>query len=486
VGQLLTESMVLAGAGGAAGLALAAGGRMLLSRNLPRNVDVMTEVLRFHVDAPVVICAVAAAAVTVITAGLLPAFRVTRVALTTVTRLGDRATAAGGGSRIERAGVIVQVALALLLVTTASLLTATLLKLSAVDPGLRAKDVYVSAIETRGTALEQAGIVPIHGDILARVRAIPGVEHAALATYVPFFGGRRATRDLELVAGTAGPLRDVVLDAVTPDFFASTGIAILAGRDIQASDAAGTEPVAVLAESVARRLGGGAELVGRHLRVAGQTSAVATIVGIARDARLNEIRREAPFVFYMPVTQTGAWPFLELTVRAPNAPPAFDRVLSRAVNDAAPSARVRFGSTLDAELRAALARERFAAVLASVFAVIALGLTAVGLYGLMTQQVARRRSELGVRVALGARGADLVALVARHSLWLVGMGVMLGVPLAVLAGRWIAPELYGVRAWEPSLFVASTLVLALTSAVALALPARRAAMTDPLTALKDT
>jgi predicted permease len=485
VRQLLTESVVLAGAGGAAGLALAAAGRMLLSRNLPRNVDVMTEVLRFHVDAPVVICALTAAATTVIAAGLLPAFRVTRVALTTVTRLGDRITAAGGGSRLERAGVVVQVALALLLVTTASLLTATLLKLSAVDPGLHAGDVYVSSIETRGTAIEAGGMVPIHAGILERVRAIPGVEHAAMATYVPFFGGRRATRDLELVAGSTGPLRDVVLDAVTPDFFAAAGIAILAGRDIRPEEVAGSEPVAVLTESVARRLGGGADLIERHLRVTRQAAAVATIVGIAHDARLNDIRREAPLVFYMPVTQTGPWPFLELTVRAPQAPPAFERVLGRAVNDVAPAARVRFGSTLDTELRAALARERFAATLASLFAFSALGLTAVGLYGLMTQQVARRRSELGVRVALGARGANLVALVARHSLGPVAAGVVLGAPLAMVAGRAIAPELYGIRAWEPSLFAASIATLAVTSAIALAVPARRAARTDPLTALKS-
>jgi putative ABC transport system permease protein len=189
-------------------------------------------------------------------------------------------------------------------------------------------------------------------------------------------------------------------------------------------------------------------------------------------------------VFYAPVTQTGPWPFLELTVRAGLAPPGFDRRLRAAVSAVAPEARVRFGSTLETELRSALAPERLAAVLASIFAVIALGLAAIGLYGVVAQQVARRTSELGVRVALGARGTDLAAIVARRSMVLVGAGLALGLPLAVLAGRLLAPQLYGVRAWEPSILTTSVAILIVTAALALVVPACRAARTDPLTAMK--
>lgn len=484
VAQLLTESVMLACAAGVAGLALAAGGRMLLTRSLPRNVDVMTEIVRFHVDTPVVLCTIAMSIAAVLLAGIVPALRATRVQIATVTKSGDRLTSDGRGFWLERAGVIVQVALAVLLVTTASLLAGTLSRLSAIDTGLRAQDVFVSAVETRGTSLEAAGIVPIHADMLARVRALPGVEHAAMATYVPFFGGRRATRGLELVGGAAGPLPGVVMDAITPDFFASTGIAIVRGRDFSAADAAGSEPVVVLTQSVAQRLGGGADLLGGHVRISGQASAIATVVGIARDAKLNSVRSAAPLLFYAPVTQTGTWPFLELTVRARLAPPDFDRRLRAAVNAVAPEARVRFPSTLETELRAALAPERFAAALASIFAVVALGLSAIGLYGLVAQQVARRSSELGVRVALGARGSDLAALVARQSLSLVAAGLVLGLPLALVAGSLIGPQLYGLRSWEPSILATSVVVMLFTAALALAVPARRAARTDPLTAMK--
>jgi hypothetical protein len=240
----------------------------------------------------------------------------------------------------------------------------------------------------------------------------------------------------------------------------------------------------VLTESVARRLGGGAALIGGHVKITGDATAIATVVGIARDAKLNSVRSAAPLLFYAPVTQTGAWPFLELTVRARLSPADFDRRLRAAVNAVAPQARVRFPSTLETELGAALAPERFAAALASVFAVIALGLSAIGLYGLVAQQVARRSAELGVRVALGARGSDLAALVARHSLSLVAAGLVLGLPLALVAGNLIGPQLYGLRSWEPSILAASVAVMLITAALAIAVPARRAAKTDPLTAMK--
>ena len=484
VRQLLAESVLLAVAGGGAGLALAAGGRALLSASLPRNFDVMTDVVRFHVDTPVMLCTIVTALLTVVFAGVVPAMHATGVEIASVTKGGDRITAAPGGHQWERVGVSLQVALALLLLTAASLLAGTLSKLSAIDTGLRAQDVFVLAVETRGTSLEGAGIVPIHTDILERVRALPGVEHAAMATFVPFFGGRRSTRQLELIGQPADPLPSVVMDAVTPDFFAATGIALVAGRDFGPADTSGSGPVVVLAESVARRLGGGPDLIGRHVRVSAQSIAVATVIGIARDAKLNDVRGAAPLVFYAPVTQTGTWPFLEVTIRARQAPPGFDRQLRAAVNTVAPDARVRFSSTLETELRAALAPERSAAVLASIFAVIALGLAAIGLYGVVAQQVSSRTSELGVRVALGARGADLAAMVARNGAALVGAGLAIGLPLAVLAGRLLAPELYGVRSWEPSVLATAVGVLIVTSALAVAGPAHRAAKTDPLITMK--
>jgi putative ABC transport system permease protein len=484
VQQLLAESVLLAVVGGGAGLGLAAGGRALLSANLPRNFDVMTEVVRFHVDAPVMLCTIVTALLTVLLAGVVPAMHATQVEIASVTKAGDRITAATGGHRWERVGVRLQVALALLLLSTASLLAGTLSHLSAIDTGLRAQDVFVLAVETRGTSLEAAGIVPIHSDILERLHALPGVDHAAMATFVPFFGGRRSTRQLELIDKPADPIPDVVMDAVTPDFFAAIGIPVVAGRDFGPADASGSGPVVVLSESVAQRLGGGHDLVGRHVRVSGQRSEVATVIGIARDAKLNDVRSAAPLVFYAPVTQTGMWPFLEVAIRAPLASPGFDRQLHAVVHAVAPDARLRFGSTLETELRAALAPERLAAVLALIFAVIALGLAAIGLYGVVAQQVSSRTSEFGVRVALGASGADLAAMVARHGAALVGTGLAIGVPLAMLAGRLLAPELYGVRSWEPSVLTAAVGIVIVTSALALAVPAHRAAKTDPLIAIK--
>ncbi len=156
-------------------------------------------------------------------------------------------------------------------------------------------------------------------------------------------------------------------------------------------------------------------------------------------------------------------------------------MMSAAIASVAPEARVRFQSTLETELAASFARERFAAALASIFAIVALALSAMGLYGLMTQHVARRRTELGVRVALGARAVDVIALVAHRGAVLVAIGLGIGLPLALVAGRLLAPELYGLRAWEPSVFLLSVGVLSVTAALALAIPARRAARTDPLT-----
>jgi putative ABC transport system permease protein len=478
---LLLEGVLLAAAGGSLGFALAAWARALLTSAIPTNLNSIADVAQFQVRPPVMGFTVAVCLASVLLTAVWPALRATSVDAVVAIRTGAQLAARGSGRFLQRVGVVVQVALALVLVSTASLLAATLYQLSRVDSGVRPDHVFLAAAETRGTSLELGGIVPVHQEILQRVRALPDVERAAMATYVPFFGGRQFEETISLE--TSPVFHDVLMVAITPDFLGTIGTSLTMGRDVVPTDGPTSAPVVVVSEALARVLGNDPDIVGRRVRLGGR-DATATIVGVARDVKLNSLRSEAEPVVYVPATQSGSWPFFELVVRASKPLPGFERRLATTIITAAPGIQVRRESTLATEIDSSLARERFTGLLAALFGVIALGLAAMGIYGVVAYQVARRTSEFGVRAALGARGADLLWLVARGMLPSVAAGIALGIPLALLAARAIAPQLYGVEPVSPGLFTSSLAVLLVTAAFAVALPAQRAARVDPITSLR--
>lgn len=481
---LLAESVLLALGSGAIGCAIALAGRHALSWALPRNWSSMAEVLRVHVEWPVLAFASTAALATVVLAGLVPALRVTGVDLVDVIKRGP-GPGASDRFNLERAGVVVQVALSLMLVTGAVLLVTTARRLSSVDSGIVPGGVVVASVETRGTPLERDGIMPIYAGIMREASRVAGVEHAAMSSSLPFFGGRRTRQALTLDGDTpAGSSSGEILVAVTPEFFATNGIAIMSGRAFSDGDRSGSTPVVILSQALALTLGRGENLLGRQVRLAGTPGRVATIVGIAHDTKLNDLRDGSPPVFYRPVAQTSDWPFLELTVRSARPAPEVMREVSAAILRAAPDVRINILSTMDAEVSASTVRERLAAGLATAFGGVALVLAALGIYGLMAQDVIRRAREFGVRSALGARGVNLLALVLRTSFVPLLIGVGIGGPLAAAAGHAVRAELFGVRPLEPLVLAMCTVAILFVGAAAVALPAIRAAKADPIACLK--
>jgi ABC-type lipoprotein release transport system permease subunit len=226
------------------------------------------------------------------------------------------------------------------------------------------------------------------------------------------------------------------------------------------------------------------EPLGTLIQLGGSDAAPVQIVGIAGDARYRDVRAPASPMVYLPLTQAHHQEVTTLVLRMAGDPTAAAAPLRQAIVAAAPGIQIRSVGTMANAMSEALARERFTAVLASVFGAIALALAVIGLYGIVSYNVAQRTSEIGIRIALGAERSRVIWSVLRHSLGLVAVGVMIGLPLAFIAGRAIASQLWGVGAHDPSLLIGSIVLLAVAAGAASLLPALRAARLDPLIALR--
>jgi putative ABC transport system permease protein len=482
VRQLLTESVMLGLLGGVLAVPFAAWGTLGVERLIPTPMAVYADIVRWHFKPALLAFTAAVSLACVLVFGLVPAFRAARANLTASLKSGGRGTLGGGRRLLDRGVVVAQLALALLLISSASLLTSTLRNIARVDGGFASSGVTVVSIETRGTPYGAAGIVPIHDEILRRVRLVPGVERAGMVTIAPIAGGRNI--EVRLESGGRASERMTLVGA-TPGYLGAMGIRLAAGRDFTTRDDSTSERVAIVSETLARRAFGSGAAVGATIRMRSDTTQTFRVVGVARDTRMYGLRGERVPVIYAPVTQTGYWPFLGLTVRMPDGSESLTRRVIAEIELAAPGVRIRRVTTMRAEVRESMFTERVTASIASLFGALALVLAAIGIYGVVAFAVARRTNELGVRIALGAQRADILALVLRSSLGLVAAGVVIGAPLAFVAGRTLRAQLFGVSAHDPMLLLGALGVLVAVALVATAAPARRAARIDPLVALRS-
>jgi putative ABC transport system permease protein len=480
--QLVTESLLLGALGGALALPLAAWGTRGVERMIPAPMFVYADIVRWQ-PKPALLLFTAVISIACVTLfGLVPAFRATHTDLSISLKLGGRGTVGGRRRMLDRGVVVAQLSFALLLTSAASLLMTTLRNIAHEDGGFAASGVTLVSIETRGTPYERSGIVPLHAEILRRVRAVPGVEHAGMSTMMPIAGGRRMTVKLDASGEVAW--RSIILAGVTPGYLASAGIALRAGRDFTDLDDAASERVAIISESVAQRALPGRNPLGASIRVRGDSMHVFRVVGVARDTKMAGLRGERVPVLYAPVTQTGEWPFLGLAVRIPDGAEALTRRVTSAVEAAAPGVRIRKISTMRGEIGDSMFSERLAASVATLFGGLALLLAAIGIYGVIAFNVARRTNEIGVRMALGATRVDVLGLVLRSSFVLLALAVVVGAPMAFMAGRALQSQLYGVSAHDPVLLLLALGLLGAIALLATAIPARRATRIDPLVALR--
>jgi putative ABC transport system permease protein len=479
--QWLTESVLLAILGGAGGLLLAHWSAPLL------HVAGIPEAVPLATNGRVLLFMFGLAAASGILFGLAPVLQTVRS--DTISALRDEGGAVATGShaaRMRRAFVVFQVAMSLMLLVGAGLFLRTLRNAHAVDLGYRLDSTMVADInlDVRGYS-QEAGLVA-YGQILDRLRAIPGVAAAGAARVTVLSGGARTVsvsidgRPVERdgsnsIAVRANIISDGYLDAL--------GIGLLRGRDFTPADSATAPRVAIVSRSLAARLWPNEDPIGKTL-VGGVPS---TVVGLVPDTVYRTaLEREPPPFYYLPLAQNYE-SGVALHVRAASGDPlALLQSVRATVRSVDPAVVVARPQKLRSVFEQSIASQRMMATLVGLFGAIALMLAAVGLYGVMAHLAGQRRTEIGIRLALGANPASILRLILTEGMRLVLIGAAIGLGGAIVSTRWISSQLFGVRPADPLSFVAGCALLMTVAVFACLIPARRAMRVDPAVALRST
>ncbi len=483
--QLLTETLLLVLTGTVLGIALAWAATVALLHELPSNATQLGDVIAWRVSPTILLFTILAMVCCTLVAGIWPARRAARTDVLAAMSGADRAASRGRSWAAERVLTCTQMALALVLASSASLFVATLRNLQRGDGGYRTRNVLVARVEFGGAKADAPRLVR---SLETAMTQVPGVDAAALSLAAPVLSDAIYMLPIEVVDHARAKGEDPPwFNAVSPGFFASTGVGLVAGREFDDNDTDGREPVAIVNETFARRYFGPSNPVGRSLTLVLKDRRQLRIVGVAHDAQYSDVHANPTPMWYMPLDQAlplGEGPRLALTLRTSADPVSVASTVRRTIGEVAPAAYIRTLASVGQLLDDALARERFAAALAAIFGTVALGLAALGVYGVTARSVARRTSEIGIRMALGAAPADALWLVMRHTIVVALCGVAVGAPLAIAANKGVASQLYGIRATDPRVLIGAALVLTLVAVVAALLPGRRAARVDPVIALR--
>ena len=486
--QLLTESVLLAFVGGAAGLLLATWGAQLLLRFAPDNLPRLGEV---GLDGRALAFTALASLATGVIFGLVPAIQASRPGVNEALRESGRTGAGASGQRLRNAFVVAEVALALVLLAGAGLTLKSFWRLQAVDPGFNPDGVLTMRLMLPFTTHPQISErAAFFRQVVERLRALPGVAAAGAVSRIPMApGSNSGTMTGENSAvGPNDPQVEVETRWASPAYFQSMGIALLRGRDFNDADVEGTLPVAVVDESFARRFYPNDDPIGKRIKRGGPRSANPwkTIIGVVRSVRNQRLDISSLPQAYFPVFQEADTMYnLSFAVRASGVEPlGLTQSVRAAVLEVDRNQPVFDVKPLRQIVADSIALRRLALLLLTVFAVVALALAAAGIYGVMAYSVTQRAHEIGVRMALGARGSDVLRLVVRQGLKLALFGVALGLVVALALTRLMEALLFGVSATDPLTFAGITLLLLVVALMACWIPARRATRVDPMIALR--
>ena len=485
VRQLLVESLVLSLAGGALGLFVSAWLGKAMIAALPFEDAALT--LRAEPDLRLALFALALTFVTAALFGIVPALQTTRVALAST--LKNEAAAVIGGAapfRFRRALVVAQIALSLLLLVGAGLFSRSLRNLRALDPGFQPERLVTFSVDPSRNGLD----IPGQLDVLARIRealsAEPGVRSASISD-LPFMtnSDNSATITIPGYEAKEGEDMNPNFACVAPAFFETLGIAVVAGRPITESDGPRAPRVAVVNESFARHYFGG-QALGRRFGYGRrpETSSI-EIVGVVKDGKAASLREEQRRFVFLSHAQREVLGSMTYYVRTAGEPDALLGRVNTLVRGVDPDLPVGELKTMRAQVRESLFVERMVAALSAAFGVLATLLAALGLYGLMAFAVSLRTREIGIRMALGAERRDVLRMVLRDVAVLVAVGVALGLPGGYGIGRVVETQLFGLNARDPLTFAAATAALLAVALLAGYIPARRAALVDPMVALRS-
>jgi predicted permease len=483
VRQLLTESLCLAIAGGLVGLVLA----RLLREGLLRLVSDSTIALPASLDVRTLGFVFLLTLAAGLLLGLLPVARITKAQAATGLREGRGIAGSAAWLRVGKLVVVGQLALSLPLLAGAGLLVRTLVNLQRVDLGYAKEAVLTVRVDAQSAGYDPLRQGAAIEELLARVRAIPGVRAATFSNNGLFGGSDNG--DQIIVDGytpKGGRDRGSSYDAVGPAYFSTLGIPVILGREITEQDRAGGRMVCVINETFAKRFFEGRNPIGLHVtQVYAEDRHTYEVVGVVRDSRQNRLRGEIEHRFYTPATQPaaaiGAVTFI-IRPRGDGATVLPD--VRRVLRQAEPAMPILRAAPLTAAIDTRLVQDRLMAQLSLAFGAVAILLAAIGLYGVLSYGVARRTNEIGIRKALGAQQGALIAMILRETGWLLLAGLVAGSAVAVAALRVISNRLYGLSPSDPGTFAIAIVGLALVAAFAAWLPAWRAARVDALAALR--
>jgi macrolide transport system ATP-binding/permease protein len=496
--QILTECVLLSLIGGAAGVAVAyAGSHEILALAFPHSVN---NPVQTSPSLPVLGFAFLISLLTGIFFGTAPAGLSSKAHPAEALRGVNRSTM-NRSSLPQRALVVFQVALSIVLLTGAALFTRSLMNLEHQNLGVVTTNRYVMQFDPQSAGYTVERLPALYQQIEDRFSALPAMAHVSIAMYSPLEGNNWADCVIQEGHSTPGPNDRCgsTWDRVSKGFLDSIGVPVVRGRGFKEQDSNASQPVALVNQSFAKRFFPNQDPIGKHFGTGGeQYSGSWEIVGVFADFKMTNPRTEMQPVFLRSLNQQFSG-FKEKDKIADEESSMFANCLilnfsqpqmdaealaRRTLSEVNPNLTVFRFSSLDAQVAGNFNQDRLIARLSSLFGVLALTLASVGLYGVMSFFVARRTSEIGIRMAMGASRSGVVSMVLRGAFWQILVGLALGIPAAVLASHFMEKLLYGVSGYDPLAFLGATLILATCTAVAGYIPARRAASIDPMQALR--
>ncbi|HEV8147749.1 MAG TPA: ABC transporter permease [Bryobacteraceae bacterium] len=483
VRQLLVEGALVAIAAGAIGLLMVAWSGDALARILPQNFAPLG---RIHLDARVLAFTFLISLLTSLLFGALPAFR--------ASRLGDHTRSVTTGRRTRRAQnlvVVSEIALSVVLLAGAGLLIKSFARLLSVDPGFRTHGVLTMKIALPPSRYPNTSdLAAFYQRAIENIRQVPGVESAGIVPMLPL-GGSGSSGCYEIEEHPSDPTKKCPEGdrrPVSADYFRTMGIELLRGRYFDARDEAEKLPrVAIVDETLAAKSWPGENPIGKRIKLSGAKSdrPFVQVVGVVRHVHNRDLSVPSRVQLYWPYSQ-GPWPFTAVVVRATAGDPmALARPVERAILGVDPEMPVYAIRSMDDVLARSVAQRKLTMALVLAFSVLAALLAAIGIYGVLAYGVAQRAREIGIRMAVGARRADVVALIGAEAVWLAFAGLAIGIAGALALARFASGQLFGVSPADLQVFAVASGLVGAISLLAAFIPARRAASIDPMSALRQ-
>ncbi len=432
-------------------------------------------------DARVFLFGLAASILTAVVVSLAPILATRTIDLQQVSGTAPRVTALLGRPTLRDLMVVSQIAVSLAMLVGAGLLVHSFKSLRSVDPGFRADNLLLVSLDPAAAGYGSSRIDGFWRDTLQRIAHVPGVQHVSLGRTVPLAPSRQRQKVLDM----SGAFVEIDTNFVGPDYFRTLDIPVAQGREFDGNDRRESRLVAIVNEQFARRFWPGEDAVGKQIHVKTGEGQRHEVVGVVKDVKYRELRGDVSPMVYRPILQTRSTDALTLHVRAAMDPEVLIGTIRREMQALDPNVPIFQATTLETELDASFAQTRQAAALTSSFGLLGLLLSAIGVYGVTALTISRQTRNIGIRMALGAAGRDIIRVVIRRGLAIVIAGLVLGLAGSYVVTQVAEPLLFGVTVGDSVAFAGISALLAVVCMIAIYIPARGATRLDPVAAMRS-